>query len=213
LTRFWSLGADRLRPLAYRLGDPECVTIENERRSAAARRCDLRCVWPSAPSPSVHAFVWCRPQRPSPPTSEVPRVRPTLRVAGFRWLGAGGQPVAAEEAALSQYTFGPPGQGETLAPVEAACVQAFADRHARPNPTVHLDRNRTIKSRRGAGDEARTRDPFLGKVACRFRIRQRSKMASRRLLTPNFDGDPRQSRGTPCWSHRALIEPSAARHN
>jgi hypothetical protein len=33
-----------------------------------------------------------------------------------------------------------------------------------------------------AGDEARTRDPYLGKVRLQFRIREDQKMALRRLL-------------------------------
>ena len=42
-----------------------------------------------------------------------------------------------------------------------------------------------------AGDEARTRDPYLGKVPFQFCIREGSKPASKRLLTANFYGDPR----------------------
>lgn len=48
-----------------------------------------------------------------------------------------------------------------------------------------------------AGDEARTRDPYLGKVAAQFCIRKGAKMASRRLLTPNFHSVPRWSHGLP----------------
>jgi hypothetical protein len=39
-----------------------------------------------------------------------------------------------------------------------------------------------------AGDEARTRDPYLGKVSFQFCIRDGSKTASKRVLTPNFHG-------------------------
>src|SRR5450759_6004568 len=41
-----------------------------------------------------------------------------------------------------------------------------------------------------SGRRGSTRDPYLGKVRLSFCIREGSKMASRRVLTPNFDGDP-----------------------
>jgi hypothetical protein len=42
----------------------------------------------------------------------------------------------------------------------------------------------------GAGDEARTRDPYLGKVGFQFCIQRGPKPASKQVLSPNFDGDP-----------------------
>jgi len=46
-------------------------------------------------------------------------------------------------------------------------------------------------SRSGAGEGVRTLDPYLGKVPLSFCIRQGPKAAIKRVLTPNFDGDPR----------------------
>jgi hypothetical protein len=53
-----------------------------------------------------------------------------------------------------------------------------------------MDRDRQWQALRGtgAGDEARTRDPELGKVPFQFRIQEGSNLASKRLLTPNFHG-------------------------
>jgi hypothetical protein len=48
-----------------------------------------------------------------------------------------------------------------------------------------------FESRSGAGDEARTRDPYLGKVQVQFCIRDGLKAACKRVLTPAFHGPQR----------------------
>ena len=56
-----------------------------------------------------------------------------------------------------------------------------------------VDRSRAIpyfESPSRAGDEARNRDPYIGKVRVLFCIRKGVKTGSTRVLTPNFHGDP-----------------------
>jgi hypothetical protein len=56
----------------------------------------------------------------------------------------------------------------------------------------------------GAGDEARTRDPYLGKVRLQIRIREGQKMALRRLLRRWIDAVRRGVVGRSTSSHSDL---------
>jgi hypothetical protein len=105
-------------PTGVQTRRPQCVTMRDERRpdQAAARRCDVRGVRTSASAHDVHTSGG--PQRqgtPSPPPPQVSRVRPALRVAGFRWLGAGEQPLARGTR--------PSGRPEAIRP--PTCVEAY----------------------------------------------------------------------------------------
>ena len=55
-----------------------------------------------------------------------------------------------------------------------------------------------------AGDEARTRDPYLGKVRLQFRIHEDQKTASRRLLPRWIDAVRRGGDGRSTSSHSDL---------
>jgi hypothetical protein len=58
----------------------------------------------------------------------------------------------------------------------------------KPSPEARLGLR--VRERLTAGDEARTRDPYLGKVGVLFCIQEGPQTACKRLLTPNFHRAP-----------------------
>jgi hypothetical protein len=75
----------------------------------------------------------------------------------------------------------------------ASAPGVFVD-HLRPKCWCQ---QRGALSQTGSGRRSSIRDPYLGKVGFSFCIQKGSKVASERVLTPNFNGGPRLPHGDP----------------
>jgi hypothetical protein len=119
------------------------------------------------------------------PLCPIPRVNAGVAVRDDHADGTRHGRQARDPSRLGPWTLAPLSSGSASRNSQTRTLGEFHAVDLRPKPGHSV-----FRSRSGAGDEARTRDPYLGKVAFSFCIREGSKMSARRLLAHNFHRDP-----------------------